>query len=566
MMSTAILMAMGAEQSSKQPAAHEVEQFEESTFAQALDARVEATPASLGKAPTTATQTQLPNASPEVVTKSIANIPELAMGTKTKVLAGQTTPPTNGSKVVNIGKPALILTTAAAGPRAQAKTEDLETQGAALSVKEGKDAVQAGTASQAASTANSQNEDVVPQEDLEDKNQIQTVIIQTQGAKKEIAVTDGTDEAAPIKKAAKSRAGGEGQTVATKNGASATAHPIADEIKPAQGVVVQIPVPMTEKVIAAVAPAVPTATSHIVKVENDRSGAGSGSASVMAAPLAGKSTIASNGSSTSSVHVAKASVADVKTEPVAPGDQVAATKSDAKAERVQQVAANAGSDTDIKARTVSEPAAVVIHTQVPGADITTAATTPSAAGLFKSPGEGGAHATGSSNFLNEQDGSGATARSMEPMPRTLSATPSALEVGIPDGTHGWLKVRAEMADGGVVNASVSAASSTSQEMLHRELPSLTAYLQSEKVAVNTVVVHSATGMGAGSGGHATGTESGGAGQTPQKSNEGGGQRQNSADAGADEVVGYEGLQGVVEDGTLPLASFSGGGSWLSVRA
>jgi len=122
-----------------------------------------------------------------------------------------------------------------------------------------------------------------------------------------------------------------------------------------------------------------------------------------------------------------------------------------------------------------------------------------------------------------------------------------------------------MADGGVVNASVSAASAASQEMLHRELPSLTAYLQSEKVAVNAVVVHSAAGVGAEPRGYLAGSESGGAGQTPQQSNEGGQQR-NSADAAAEDVVEYEGLQGVVEDGTLPLASFSSGGSWLSVRA
>jgi hypothetical protein len=568
MMSTAILMAMGAEQSSKQPVAHDVEQLEGSTFAQALDARMEATPASLEKAPSIATQTDLSNANTEVVKKSVANVSELAIGTKAKVLPGQTTPPTSGSKGVNTGKTVPIGTAAVSGLRGQAKTEDMEMQGAALLVDEDKDAVQAETASKAASAANTHNEDVMPQEDLEDKNQIQMVSIQTPGTQKEIAVTGSKEEAAPVKKtAAKTQEGGTRQVVAApKNDTAATVHPIADEIKPEQGIVVQVSVPMTGQVIAAVAPVVPTATSNIVKVENDKSGAASGYASVTSASFAGRSTIVGSGSSTSSVHAAKTSVADVKTEPVAPGDQVAATKSDAKAERVQQVAANADSDSDIKARTVSEPVAVVVHTQVPGADIATAATTPFAAGLAKSPGEGGAHATGSPNFLNEQDGSGGVARSMEPMPRTLWATPSALEVGIPDGTHGWLKVRAEMADGGVVNASVSAASLASQEMLHRELPSLTAYLQSEKVAVNTVVVHSTTGVGAESRGNPAGSESGGAGQTPQKSNEGGGQRQNSADAAADEVVGYEGVQGVGEDGALPLASLSGGGSWLSVRA
>ncbi len=73
----------------------------------------------------------------------------------------------------------------------------------------------------------------------------------------------------------------------------------------------------------------------------------------------------------------------------------------------------------------------------------------------------------------------------------VSVTPTSLEVGVANGSHGWLKIRAELTDGGAVNASVSAASSAGQEMLHRELPSLTAYLQSERLGVNTVVVHAA---------------------------------------------------------------------------
>jgi hypothetical protein len=75
--------------------------------------------------------------------------------------------------------------------------------------------------------------------------------------------------------------------------------------------------------------------------------------------------------------------------------------------------------------------------------------------------------------------------------RMLLATPTSLEVGVANGSHGWLKIRAELTDGGTVNASVSAASSVGQEMLHRELPSLTAYLQSERLGVSTVVVHGA---------------------------------------------------------------------------
>ena len=111
----------------------------------------------------------------------------------------------------------------------------------------------------------------------------------------------------------------------------------------------------------------------------------------------------------------------------------------------------------------------------------------------------------------------------------LTATPTSLEVGIQNGTHGWLKVRAEMADGGVVNASVSAASSAGQEMLHRELPALTAYLQEEKVAVNAVIVHAplAAEMTAR---NSTGMADAG-GQEPQRSDGGKGERQNPAEPG-----------------------------------
>ena len=149
----------------------------------------------------------------------------------------------------------------------------------------------------------------------------------------------------------------------------------------------------------------------------------------------------------------------------------------------------------------------------------------------------------------------------------LAATPTSLEVGIQNGTHGWLKVRAEMTDGGVVNASVSAASSAGQEMLHRELPGLTAYLQEEKVAVNAVIVHAPSAAGADAR-SSSGTDGAG-GQTPQRNNEGERQHQNLTKAtlnGAEETMTYRSLHGVDEDGSSPLAAYSNGGSWLSVRA
>ena len=155
----------------------------------------------------------------------------------------------------------------------------------------------------------------------------------------------------------------------------------------------------------------------------------------------------------------------------------------------------------------------------------------------------------------------------------VSATPTSLEVGVANGSHGWLKIRAELTDGGAVNASVSAASSAGQEMLHRELPSLTAYLQSERLGVSTVVVDATPATtatkefsGAMSGGDQPGqAQQGGSSQS-------GDARQGLATANSDrmdEPVSSAGLEGVDAD-ALSSAMYgeggSGGGGWLSVRA
>jgi hypothetical protein len=155
--------------------------------------------------------------------------------------------------------------------------------------------------------------------------------------------------------------------------------------------------------------------------------------------------------------------------------------------------------------------------------------------------------------------------------RMLSATPTSLEVGVANGSHGWLKIRAELADGGTVNASVSSASSAGQEMLHRELPSLTAYLQSERLGVSTVVVHATASTterdfaGAMSSGDQGGlTRHGGEGERGGDAHEG------LIAAGSDHAneVGTFGAE-EVDAATLSSAVYEEGGSgggWLSVMA
>jgi hypothetical protein len=265
----------------------------------------------------------------------------------------------------------------------------------------------------------------------------------------------------------------------------------------------------------------------------------------------------------------KPGVADPAMTVTAGTDPVATPKTDTSPQRIPVVAMAGGSDGENKPQPAHEFGAALLHSMgvVPTAVVS--GDTPGEVVPTKmvTAGDAGPHMAGLPAGSTGQDGAGVVAQSMDGAPRMLAATPTSLEVGIQNGTHGWLKVRAEMTDGGVVNASVSASSSAGQEMLHRELPALSAYLQEEKVAVNAVIVHapSVAGTDARS---SSGTDGAG-GQTPQRSNEGEQQHQSLRKTilnGSEETIPYRSLQGVVEDGSLPLAAYVNGGSWLSVRA
>ncbi|WP_433964238.1 hypothetical protein [Tunturiibacter gelidiferens] len=493
------------------------------------------------------------------------------------------TPAQAESKDINVAKAAPSHPGIVVGTKVQKKAEEAETQVVEPVGNTEENQTETAVVAQVAPTASLQTERAIPPEQAVG-NQIQLPLVQTPASQREALATTRTQEVAPEKKTAtKTQAGDATQpAVSAKNGA-ATVSPTADEMKSTHGVAAQVVVqaanPIPAHIVAAsalpvatAAPAMPVATSNVaVNLEGGKNVVGPGAGSLSGGTLSGAAPAAADGlaSSKNTAHGTKTPVSDRETV-AAPGDPTAPAKPDAKEERLQAVSENAGGDSDAKTRLTGEPPVTTVHIPAPGADATAGAATSVVTGLTKLSGGGGGTSTGgSSNGLREQDSSGSVARSSEPMPRTLSATPTALEVGIPDGTHGWLKVRAEMADGGVVNASVSAASAASQEMLHRELPSLTAYLQSEKVAVNTVVVHPTASAGAEPRGYPAGTESGGSGQTPQRSNEGGEQGRGPLRATAevtDDVAGYQGLHGVGEDATLPPAAYPGGGSWLSVRA
>jgi len=150
--------------------------------------------------------------------------------------------------------------------------------------------------------------------------------------------------------------------------------------------------------------------------------------------------------------------------------------------------------------------------------------------------------------------------------QTLVATPNVLEVGIATGTHGWLRVRAEMGQMGEVTASIGAASVGAAEGLHKELPAISAYLAGERVGVSSLVVNAAE-KGSGTQDATARADSG----TQAGAQSGTGQRGQGGQSGAPQV-------GRVSDTDLPELDFglagmsmplavqsNGSGGWLSVR-
>ena len=248
--------------------------------------------------------------------------------------------------------------------------------------------------------------------------------------------------------------------------------------------------------------------------------------------------------------------------------QVELLKQSAEVEKSSPKSMNTG-----EARVQTEPGlgAAIPHTISDNAGYGSGIVSPDAAAFGPSvmklaPDRTTSHPTGLPSELVPQSSSIGMGGSSDEVPRMLTATPTALEVGVQSGVHGWLRVRAEMTDGGVVNASVSATSTMGQQMLHSELPALTAFLQTEKVAVHTIAVHPTAPESRGGG---TGMDGGSGGQTQQGGNDEAKRQKDLAETTFDstnEVVSHESLNGIDDDGASALATYVGGGSWLSVRA
>jgi hypothetical protein len=335
------------------------------------------------------------------------------------------------------------------------------------------------------------------------------------------------------------------------------------------------PAPVTGK--EDVPPNVQGAVPGVVVPRNDTGKTTEEDLNKVVLPAMNASPEASFATASALIHkeTGQATKAVVQDPETAAPSAVGQPKSETTQEKSGTVATLAGSDGDSQGQSAPGASTALTHS-VAGAVLASgnsptaimAGNTSGELTAAKLPvGDAGARTAGMAALSREQNQSGVVAGSINDAPRMLTATPTALEVGIQNGTHGWLSVRAEMADGGVVNASVSATSSTGQEMLHRELPALTAYLQEEKVAVNAIVVHTTPAVAA-EGRSSPGTDGAG-GQAQQRGNEGGDQQQSVRKQTLNDTDGtmtYPGLQGVDEDGLSSLATYESSGSWLSVRA
>jgi hypothetical protein len=174
--------------------------------------------------------------------------------------------------------------------------------------------------------------------------------------------------------------------------------------------------------------------------------------------------------------------------------------------------------------------------------------------------------------------SGAAEQSL-PGHQILSAGPRQLEVGVMDGTHGWLQIRAELGTGGAIATSVT-GSAAAHEPLRQSVPEMTSYLASEAVTVSGIAVHKAEaatmpGFEQGQSGGQTAANGAGAGtNTGAEGGRSGGQgargENGQAGTGATPPIGLGWLGGIssavfAQGFGSSAVSPAGTGSWLSVR-
>jgi hypothetical protein len=115
-----------------------------------------------------------------------------------------------------------------------------------------------------------------------------------------------------------------------------------------------------------------------------------------------------------------------------------------------------------------------------------------------------ADTTAESSESGEASYSGALGRESH---GTLVATPTTLEIGVPRGAEGWLKIRAEVGSDGI-SASLSTASHAGQSMLRDQLPAINAFLQGERIHASATVLDRGIQTSSGDGGSNAGMDRG----------------------------------------------------------
>jgi hypothetical protein len=112
------------------------------------------------------------------------------------------------------------------------------------------------------------------------------------------------------------------------------------------------------------------------------------------------------------------------------------------------------------------------------------------AGVAVAGSSGGGHTHDGVSAANGAVVSGGAGASL-PAHQILSAGPTQLEVGVMDGTHGWLQIRAELGAGGAISTSLT-GSAAAHAPLQQSVPEMTSYLASESVSVSAIAVHKAS--------------------------------------------------------------------------
>ena len=565
MMSAAVLMMVSAEQTSLRPASTEQGTTEDVSFAKSFHDRVGEPNLLLAKSTTEGAATALPALKAAMPAKELADVAEMLDGVKGKTFTAPEISEQGALKSVAPRKIVDPHAPTSTEPRGKVTANDVGTTKVEPPVDEGDD-VDVVPSSSPAPYA-------VPSFGLANENLVAPVSIAEEeplvshtdspAIQKQTVSIGKTKEIASSKKTAKALE----NTATSRIGQKAVGTEVNTTSKPTVVIVREDAIPIVQGVAAGVV--VPRNDAGKTMAEGFNKVISTANASSeVSFTTAGRSIHKEADHGTKAVaEPSETAVPSSEGQPMLP-------KSEMTVEKTGTTAIPAGIDGGSKGLGGPEVVIAMVHSiagavQVSGTSPTAlvAGNTSGELSTAKSPaGDAGVHTAGLPAGSSEPDRPGVVTASMNEAPRMLTATPTALEVGIQNGTHGWLRVRAEMADGGVVNASVSAGSSTGQEMLHRELPALTAYLQEEKVAVKAIVVHTPLAGGT-EPRNSTGVD-GGSGQT-QRGNEGGEQQQNVRKQildGSEGAMTSRGLRTVDEDGTLSLATYASGGSWLSVRA